>query len=538
MDCHLMNNKRITDSGSMIPKKIILPLLIFTFFSIINNTIANPLPVTGNILWSGMDKNIRIVQLEARPQKGGTSCGYNAIFNAHAIQEIFDSSDQTFDADFIKALTDSLFEQHHKGVDECALAMLETISDTHDITEADRNILHKIDLLGTPNSYIIHSTGTNIKPGGALRNKDPEWKNALENIKKRDGVCHVICHIGPEGGGHWVYIGIIKVAHQPVFILYLDSMNGLLINNSAAFGAVTNIYKKLYPDSNLKNLTKSNVIHSFFFKHKEKSEEPKSYPRYSETSLYFDKPTTEYPDFQAEGSVKNEVYPQKKVIAPPEKTIAPKKIAPSQTYTLMNKIKIKIVLASILEQSGIDAIVNAANTNLAHTGGIAKIISLAAGEQLKKVSTRFIDKYGPVPVGEAVISNSYDLSKKGIKKIIHAVGPDCRNKEEQEQFTKLLTNAYTNALSLATEHNLTSIAFPAISTAIFACPFKKATLIAIKTVLNFLSTNQTSISEVRFVLIDQDNYDEYIKQFDAITKNPKLLKPKKVRFAPKANQKE
>src|SRR6185503_14762649 len=87
----------------------------------------------------------------------------------------------------------------------------------------------------------------------------------------------------------------------------------------------------------------------------------------------------------------------------------------------------QIVKGNLLEEP-VDAIVNAANGLLAHGGGVAAIISRAAGPELQKECDLLIQKKGPLPTGAAVVSTAGKLPFKGV---IHAVGPRYGEGEEE-----------------------------------------------------------------------------------------------------------
>ncbi|MBO6634634.1 macro domain-containing protein [Parvibaculum sp.] len=117
----------------------------------------------------------------------------------------------------------------------------------------------------------------------------------------------------------------------------------------------------------------------------------------------------------------------------------------------------------------VTAIVNAANERLAPGGGVCGAIFRAAGAGL-------IDEcqaYDGCPTGEARITGGYNLPAAWI---IHAVGPVWHGGDEGEP--ELLANCYRNALALAAEYRMESIAFPAISTGIFGYPPEEAAKVA------------------------------------------------------------
>ena len=118
----------------------------------------------------------------------------------------------------------------------------------------------------------------------------------------------------------------------------------------------------------------------------------------------------------------------------------------------------------------VDAIVNAANESLAPGGGVCGAIHRAAGPELARTCAAI----GHCPTGEARITPGFRLPARYV---IHAVGPVWRGGGEGEP--ELLASAYRSAMRLASEHGLTSIAFPAISTGIYGYPLDQATPVAV-----------------------------------------------------------
>jgi O-acetyl-ADP-ribose deacetylase (regulator of RNase III) len=167
-----------------------------------------------------------------------------------------------------------------------------------------------------------------------------------------------------------------------------------------------------------------------------------------------------------------------------------------------------IVRGDILQQK-VDAIVNAANEDLSHGGGVALAISKAAGPQLQKYSDAMpVLRNGKrCPTGSAVITPAFDLEKRGIKKIVHATGPTgtMPNKEQ------LLRSAYQNSLQVALDNTLRSIAFPSISTAIFGYDINQATPVAFKAVRDFIKEHPGAFDEIRFVVFSDPSLAVYKK---------------------------
>ena len=122
----------------------------------------------------------------------------------------------------------------------------------------------------------------------------------------------------------------------------------------------------------------------------------------------------------------------------------------------------------------VDAIVNAANEQLAPGAGVSGAIHRAAGPALARACAVL----GGCPTGSALITAGFNLPARYV---IHAVGPMWQGGGAAE--SALLASAYRSSMQLAAEHGLRSIAFPAISTGIYGYPLRPATEIAVETVL-------------------------------------------------------
>jgi len=152
-----------------------------------------------------------------------------------------------------------------------------------------------------------------------------------------------------------------------------------------------------------------------------------------------------------------------------------------------------------ITKAEVDAIVNAANSDLRHTGGLAKVIARAAGTALLIESMR-----APfVPTGEVVETTGGDLPARYV---IHAAGPIWHGGQEGE--ARLLESVYRNALRLASELDCRSIAFPSISTGIYRYPVRLAAPIALKAVADEWARHP-DITHVRFCLFSDDDLAAY-----------------------------
>jgi O-acetyl-ADP-ribose deacetylase (regulator of RNase III) len=164
----------------------------------------------------------------------------------------------------------------------------------------------------------------------------------------------------------------------------------------------------------------------------------------------------------------------------------------------MNALDRMRVLQGDITRLEVDAIVNAANTKLLGGGGVDGAIHRAAGPELLAECRTL----GGCPTGEARITKGYRLPARYV---IHTVGPVYR---DPIRSAALLKSCYRNSLSLASEHGVRTIAFPAISCGVYGYPIKDACRIAVDTTRDFLE-KEDSIEDVCFVLFSRDNYEVY-----------------------------
>ena len=162
-------------------------------------------------------------------------------------------------------------------------------------------------------------------------------------------------------------------------------------------------------------------------------------------------------------------------------------------------LTLEITNGDIVQQSDCDAVVNAANAQLRTGGGVAGAIHSVGDPELEQLTRPL----APIEPGEAVITEAPNMP---FKYVIHCLGPVYGKDKPSD---KLLANCYSNALDLAEEHQIESIAFPSISTGAFGYPMKEAATIAFETIKKRAPDLQ-KVSYVRFVLYNPADYNLHL----------------------------
>ena len=154
----------------------------------------------------------------------------------------------------------------------------------------------------------------------------------------------------------------------------------------------------------------------------------------------------------------------------------------------------------------VDAIVNAANSELILGAGVAGAIKRKGGPKIQAECNNL----GPIDVGFAVLTSGGNLPAKHV---IHAVGPtdDMLNKDA------LLESVVKNSLLLAQKYKLQSIALPAISTGIFGFPMIPASQIILKTCINIAKNNPRTLEKIIICLFDDKSRLVFEKTFLDLT---------------------
>lgn len=151
----------------------------------------------------------------------------------------------------------------------------------------------------------------------------------------------------------------------------------------------------------------------------------------------------------------------------------------------------------------VDAIVNAANSSLIGGGGVDGAIHRAGGNQILEECKKWKMTNGNLKTGHAMVTSGGNLPSKFV---IHTVGPVWQGGLKNEDV--LLADCYINALHIAKEKGLASIAFPNISTGVYKFPKRDAAEVAVATVQNFLASYKEDL-KVSFVCFDDENFELY-----------------------------
>ena len=167
-------------------------------------------------------------------------------------------------------------------------------------------------------------------------------------------------------------------------------------------------------------------------------------------------------------------------------------------FTMDKRIKI---IQEDITALNVDAIVNAANPSLMGGGGVDGAIHRIAGPELKEACRPLRGCH----TGFSKITKGFKLPAKYV---IHTVGPVWYGGEKSEE--SLLKSCYETSLKLMLKHDLKTIAFPSISTGAYRFPFDKACKIALTTINEFLSKNET-IEQIIIVAFEEKDFKNYTR---------------------------
>jgi O-acetyl-ADP-ribose deacetylase len=154
----------------------------------------------------------------------------------------------------------------------------------------------------------------------------------------------------------------------------------------------------------------------------------------------------------------------------------------------------------------VDAIVNAANSQLAGGGGVDGAIHRAGGPEIMRELDEIRAGIGSCDTGNAVVTGAGQLPAKYV---FHAVGPVYRDGQHGEP--ALLEACYFNCLKLAAERDVKSISFPSISTGVYGYPIEEAAEIAVRTVATWLHDHTGPVRIAKLLQFSERDHQVYRK---------------------------
>jgi O-acetyl-ADP-ribose deacetylase len=163
-------------------------------------------------------------------------------------------------------------------------------------------------------------------------------------------------------------------------------------------------------------------------------------------------------------------------------------------------VEIVVVRGDIVDQQ-VDAVVNAANSGLLGGGGVDGAILRAGGPAQLGARRALRDRIGSLPTGQAACTDAGDMLARWV---IHVVGPVWHGRDDRSH---LLASCYREALRIADELAVRTIAFPAVSAGIYGWPMDSAADIAVQTV----RCTKSDVEQVRFVLFSDHAHAEFTR---------------------------
>ena len=172
--------------------------------------------------------------------------------------------------------------------------------------------------------------------------------------------------------------------------------------------------------------------------------------------------------------------------------------------TQINQTRLELIQGDITKAQ-VEAIVNAANTELIGGGGVDGAIRRAGGADIERACAEIRAREGGCPTGKAVITTGGNLHAKYV---IHTVGPVWQGGNSGEP--ELLASCYQESLRLAVENGVQRVAFPSISTGIYGYPTARAAHVALTAVKEFAERSKAAPACIQFILFDEATYTCYL----------------------------
>lgn len=174
----------------------------------------------------------------------------------------------------------------------------------------------------------------------------------------------------------------------------------------------------------------------------------------------------------------------------------------------IGSVLLEAVLGDITAEK-VDAVVNAANSNLIHAGGLAAAIVDRGGISIQLESS----EVAPVAVGDAVVTSAGDLPARWV---VHAVGPEWGSGDEEI----MLRSAVRSALDKARELGAESLAMPALSTGIFGYPAAEGTRVIVDETRRWIGEGGTTVGRIRFTALGAETADHFAEALRDLAGRP------------------
>jgi O-acetyl-ADP-ribose deacetylase len=162
------------------------------------------------------------------------------------------------------------------------------------------------------------------------------------------------------------------------------------------------------------------------------------------------------------------------------------------------------LLKGDITRIAVDAIVNAANSQLAGGGGVDGAIHRAGGSEIMRELDEIRAGIGRCDTGSAVVTGAGRLPAKYV---FHTVGPVYRDGQHGEP--AMLESCYFNCLKLAAERDVKTISFPSISTGVYGYPVEEAAEIAVRTVATWLHDHTGPVRIAKLVQFSERDHEVY-----------------------------
>jgi O-acetyl-ADP-ribose deacetylase len=156
-----------------------------------------------------------------------------------------------------------------------------------------------------------------------------------------------------------------------------------------------------------------------------------------------------------------------------------------------------VAIAGDLTRQEVDVVVNAANEQLAHGGGVAAALARAGGPAVQEESEAWVAAHGEVGPGQAAVTTAGEMPAR---RIVHVVGPRWQEGQDNEG---LLRQAVHAALDAARGEGASSVALPAISAGIFGYPPDEAARVIATEATAWLGEEPDPVTEIRLVGYDE-----------------------------------